>query len=147
MRTRYTRYTALIAVLGLLGLLAACRPAEVDTDGGDGAKPVVIDWHREGGIAGFCDSLTVTEDTATATPCDGQPVQIELTAEQAGQVRDWAATLASFTYTSDDGPDVADRMVITLTFTGRGSTVATDVDFQAIQDFASQVYLSAAASE
>jgi hypothetical protein len=101
-------------------------------------------WHREGGIAGFCDDLTINAaGQASATSCQGGQ------AKHLGQCWLSSSALAQW-YTWHDGlgrveenpPTVTtpDAMTIRWLFDGRGSTAATDQDRQAIEAFAAQQY-------
>ncbi len=82
-------------------------------------------WHREGGIAGFCDDLTayVTGQLYAAT-CKGEtPKNLSarrMTAEELEELYTWIDAYAPFEYISDNAP-AADSMRITLIFSGTGS--------------------------
>ncbi len=106
----------------------------------DAAWGLAMVWHREGGIAGFCDDLAVyvaghgwpsTCQTDPATTLDKR----WLTAGQAGQLFGWIDALASFSFERRD-PAVADAMAETLAFTGSGVTPASEVDQQAMLSLA-----------
>jgi len=120
--------------------------ASIETSGGrlDASDGPVLAWHREGGIAGFCDDLTVylTGD-AFASSCKGnQPTNLghaRLTAEQLAQVYAWVDRLKSFEFERTD-PAKVDQMTIRIVFSGAGSVDATDADIQAIQQFAADVF-------
>jgi hypothetical protein len=97
-------------------------------------------WKREGGIAGFCDVVTVPfGGTATVADCGSDPPairsEVELTAEQAQQVSNWVDRLESFNYDHKD-PATADAMTITLIFEGDGDDEATEEDIAAMQELA-----------
>src|SRR5690606_16481296 len=92
-------------------------------------------WPREGGIAGFCDDLTVyVTGQLFASSCKGQPAETfsarRMTAEELEQVYTWIDEIAPFEYIQDDGA-VADSMRVTLVFSGAGSTPADDATQQA----------------
>lgn len=88
-----------------------------------------FEWRREGGIAGFCDIVTVYAGTATVATCRADPPEIvadlTLTNDQSQQVLTWLEELASFEHEQSDGP-VADSMSIILTFEGQGDNRVTD---------------------
>jgi hypothetical protein len=101
-------------------------------------------WHREGGIAGFCDDLSVyVTGDVYATACGGeQPVELgrgRLTPEQLQQVYTWVDSLQGFELDQTD-PATADAMMIRVVFSGAGTTEVTDADKQAIQDFAATLF-------
>lgn len=92
-----------------------------------------FEWRREGGIAGFCDVVTVavSDEAATATiaSCRTDPPQIRsersLSAAQARLVAGWVAVTRSFERTESNGA-VADGMTITWAFIGQGDAAPTD---------------------
>ena len=97
-------------------------------------------WHREGGIAGFCDDVTVYRTgEAYLTSCKGNQPQdlgrLRLDAEQLATVYAWVDTLQPFELEQTD-PAKADAMTIRIVFSGGGSAAATEADQQAITDFA-----------
>ncbi|MEJ2735001.1 MAG: hypothetical protein P8189_15780 [Anaerolineae bacterium] len=109
---------------------------------------LALTWHREGGIAGFCDGLTIhTDGEADATSCkSGQNQHLGYTFlddAQQEQLYTWMDTLQSLEVTQTDEA-TADAMTVRLAFEGRGSTEPTDADTQAIEAFASQLYLEIA---
>ena len=120
--------------------------ASIETSSGrlDASDGPVLAWHREGGIAGFCDDLTVyVTGDVFASSCKGnQPTDLgrtPLTAEQLAQVYAWVDRLKSFEFEQTD-PAKADQMTIRIVFSGAGSVDATDADIQAIQQFASELF-------
>ncbi|MCC6456693.1 MAG: hypothetical protein IT328_17190 [Caldilineaceae bacterium] len=101
-------------------------------------------WHREGGIAGFCDDLTVyVTGQLFASSCKGQTAQTissrRMSAEELEQVYTWIDTYSPFEYIHDDGP-VADSMEVRMVFSGAGSTQADEPTQQEIVAFASALY-------
>ncbi|RIK35401.1 MAG: hypothetical protein DCC57_23385 [Chloroflexi bacterium] len=101
-------------------------------------------WHREGGIAGFCDDLTVyVTGLVYASSCKSQPPatigQRTLTAEELAQLYMWIDTYTSFEAGWRD-PAVADAMSTKMTFMGVGEQVADAATQQAIADFAAALY-------
>ena len=101
-------------------------------------------WHREGGIAGFCDDLTIdVTGEATARSCaGGQQVKLGRTHLDAAQLTDlyrWIDSLQPFQVENSD-PATADAMTIRLAFNSVGPGQASDADIRAIADFAARVY-------
>jgi len=128
-----------------------------DGDGGNyvlvepasGKAPVVIggdvllEWHREGGIAGFCDNVTVQVDGKyQITPCGGRKTPVtttlQLDAAQSKQLNDWADRLKLFAVVHN-GPGYPDELVVEFTFYGRGVADPTTADKQAISVFGQQL--------
>ncbi len=127
-------------------LKAQGRSYEYRTDAdGNMALPVLaLTWHREGGIAGFCDHLVVDQTgVAVATNCRGElPEEVArstLDAGQLGQLQTWLASLSPFEVNQTDDA-TADAMTIRLSFHGQGAAAATNADRRAIEEFAAQVY-------
>ncbi|MGB5052297.1 MAG: hypothetical protein WBO46_25330 [Caldilineaceae bacterium] len=105
------------------------------------ANYLALSWHREGGIAGFCDDLAIsTTGLAQATTCKGTAPVVTLSDAQLGQLYTWLDTLQAFDATQDDPVGVADAMHISLRFGGRGAVPADAPQQQAILDFASALF-------
>jgi hypothetical protein len=141
-RNRFLLAAALIAVWVLSACVGTRTPAGTATEGAPGQ--VVLTWHREGGLAGFCDDLTVYRDgRAVASSCRGgtgtELGGTTLTAAQQEQLRSWLDTLKPFTWTHTDGA-VADSMSLRLILASSGRTEATQADRDAIQAFAAELF-------
>ncbi|MCA9956758.1 MAG: hypothetical protein KC434_18640, partial [Anaerolineales bacterium] len=103
------------------------------------ANYLVLSWHREGGIAGFCDDLTIyTNGRAEATSCKGTTTQIGLNDAQLNQLYAWLDTFRPFDANQSDPAGAADAMQISLRFNGRGSEDAKDAE-QTILTFAADL--------
>ncbi len=125
------------------------QPAEVHTTQ-DGSGVAIVEnqltWERQGGIAGFCDALTITrggELLAAACRGDSQPAPLSLadtlTNEETQMWNAWLARLGSVVIVRED-PAVADQMRVTLTFAGRGSEQPNEAEQQALLDLAQRLY-------
>lgn len=100
-------------------------------------------WRREGGIAGFCDIVTVTGDGwASVARCATDPPELigetELTGDERGQLAELIDRLAPFEHEQSD-PATADAMTITIVFTGQGNAQPADDDIAAIERLAQEV--------
>lgn len=122
------------------------RLVQVEAQGGrSGASwGLAFAWHREGGIAGFCDDLTVyVTGEAWATSCRGaQPQDLahfRLDATQLETLYQWVDTFQSFELEQSDSA-VADGMTVTLIFAGAGAEVAGEGEQALIVDFAQNLY-------
>jgi len=108
------------------------------------ASGLVIGWHREGGLAGFCDDLAVyaTGAVNTSSCRNGQAEnlgQTWLDTDQLTQLYHWIDGLKRFEYAPKTDA-VADAMLTTLVFAGQGSTPASETDQQAIAAFAEDLF-------
>lgn len=145
----------LIMSLILLSLaLTACwlaqggRATPEGSDKGEELESLAggFEWRRVGGIAGFCDVVTVRGETAVIASCRREPAEVvgevTLTADQSRQVADWVDSLRSFEEVQSDG-GVADGMTITLTFTGGGDGEPTGDDIAAMGALANEILVAA----
>lgn len=139
----------ILPVFSLVTLLAAaCGSASTPTaaptsaatlaaPASDGAR---LTWHREGGIAGFCDVLTATTaGEVQAGRCNAEPAVGQLTAEERLQLQTWAVTFADVVIILGD-PAVADSLLTTLEMDGLGQGQPTEAEQQAMLDWSQSVY-------
>lgn len=101
---------------------------------------LVFAWHREGGIAGFCDDVTVyVSGDAYVTSCKGNEPQdlgrLRLSSNQLQVVYDWVDTLQPFEVEQSD-PATADAMTTRMVFSGAGNAAADETTYRAISDLA-----------
>ena len=104
-------------------------------------------WKREGGIAGFCDTMTVFRSGEVyTTQCKPQAegrmgtFANLLSSAQQKQFMDWMARFGEANLDASDPKGVADRMVVTLNLYGTGSKQVTKSDQQALFGFAQDLY-------
>ena len=145
-----TKAILLGLLCSLLLALAACALGPEEGDKGDvlgeeGAEATGggITWRREGGIAGFCDEVTVSlPGPATVASCASEPPEVrdevELTAEQTSRLQALIDRLASFDREQSDAA-TADAMTITIVFLGRGAARPSTADLTAIEELANEV--------
>jgi len=138
--------TVLLAGLLLLGVLAACMTAAPSNTPTAAPAPtgVAFSWHREGGIAGFCDDVTVdVMGVVVITSCRSEPTvevaRFQLDAAQLDTLSTWVETLQPFQVEQSDLAQ-ADGMTVQLSFTGAGDQVAAEPDQALIVDFAQNLY-------
>jgi hypothetical protein len=103
------------------------------------AEPALT-WHREGGLAGFCEELLVyATGSASLYSCQGeQAIEIgeaKLDDQQLAALTRWLDMLQPFEYEQAD-PGTADGMVVRLSFSGTGEQPAQDADRQLMLDLA-----------
>lgn len=111
---------------------------------------LVYAWHRSGGIAGFCDEVTVyLSGEAFASACGAQePLtlgRVRLSSNQLMVLYEWVDTLQSFEYEHSD-PATADALMVSFVFTGTGDREVTDAELQAIQELSQDILAQASAS-
>jgi hypothetical protein len=104
-------------------------------------------WHREGGIAGFCDDLVIYRTgwavpSSCKAPAAGERLGFRLSEEDLKQVFAWIDSLKSFEAAQKD-PSVADAMKETLVFAGEGSAAATAELQQEMTQFAAGTFAEA----
>jgi len=116
------------------------------TSGGVRIEPVLV-WNRDGGFAGFCDSLVLdasgfarTKSCKSPTGAVYRPVMIE--SDKLQTLFDWVETYAPFKFEQKDAA-TADAMTIVLTFEGRGRQVVTEAWKATAQAFAADVFAAA----
>lgn len=118
---------------------------------GDGSRvqpaSMALTWKREGGIAGFCDSLTVFLSGEVygnrCSPADGRMGTFAslLSSSERSRFFDWAARFDRVTIDASDPKGVSDRMLVTLTFSGVGSKSSiTGSEQQAMLEFAQSLF-------
>lgn len=114
--------------------------AEAST--GSAAKDgIAFTYEREGGIAGFCDTLTVYySGFALPASCkSGTLVGLRrLSAAEIEQLFRYGDQFKSFEYEQSDGA-VADSMKVRLVFTGSGPADAASGDMEAIAAYAADI--------
>ena len=119
------------------------------SEGGDRIHPasLALVWKREGGIAGFCDTLTIFySGEVFANKCgaeaDGKMGTFAtlMTAREIQQFMDWRIAFGEVRVDASDPKGVADRMVITLEFFGNGTEEPAEADQQTILGFAQDLY-------
>jgi hypothetical protein len=104
-------------------------------------------WKREGGIAGFCDYMTVFRSGEVySQQCrgnfDGRMGTFAklLSTQEQKQFSEWMNKFGETLAVAADPEGVADRMVITLQLYGSGSKQPTEAEQQALLEFAQSLY-------
>ena len=102
----------------------------------DVSQSLAFAWHREGGIAGFCDNVAVyLTGLVTTSDCKGFNAETYLTASQLEQLYSWVDGLEIVDYDDSSAP-IADGMNITLRLNGMGQEQADEQTIRDILDFA-----------
>ncbi len=102
----------------------------------------VITYHREGGIAGFCDDVFIyAGGKAKISSCKSSvSTEVILNETQMASLTQWLDKFEGIDYQYKD-PAVADTMSVSLKLIGNGQNPASDADIQAILSFMSQIAL------
>ncbi len=113
-------------------------PTENDTPIPFPADTVILTWHRQGGIAGFCDDVTVLASGAyTVVNCKDKSSKTgQLAESQLLQLTRMVNKVQSFEVNHDDTA-VADAMSVKTTFKGAGPLEASLEDQTTMTNFAS----------
>jgi hypothetical protein len=103
---------------------------------------VVLEWQREGGIAGFCDTLQVSAGGfAVGQSCksDTRVGLFFLSPEELEQVYAWRENLMPVELEQKDDA-VADAMTIRLSFSGNGLQTASEQEQQTMLDLVNDLF-------
>ena len=108
---------------------------------------LALTWSREGGIAGFCDSLTIfLSGEIYGNQCKSQPngtmgtFAILLSKEERGQFDGWIKKFGQANLDASDPKGVSDAMAVKLDFYGIGKGSPTKSDQQALMSWAQDVF-------
>ena len=108
---------------------------------------VALAWKREGGIAGFCDTLMVFRSGEVFTnscnaQADGKMGTLAnlLSSAERSQFNNWLAAFGETDLDASDPKGVADRMVVTLEIFGIGSGEPAATEQQELFNFAQDLY-------
>ena len=111
---------------------------------------VALTWKREGGIAGFCDNMTVfLSGEVYVNNCKGQPegrmvtFATLLTASELKQFNAWIEEFGQADLDASDPEGVSDRMVRTLSFFGNGNGKLVVSDEEALFTWAQDLFQKA----
>lgn len=98
-------------------------------------------WERQGGIAGFCDSLTVNTNGEVRYGQCGQPEkQAELTEAELAQLKAWGDKVTGTVIDRSDPEGVSDRMTVTVLISGFGDQSPSEDERQAIVNWIQELY-------
>lgn len=115
--------------------IATSTPNTQPTMEGEVSEGVILVFRRDGGIAGFCDMLTVMTETVTLTSCNPNYPQGEMPLDPAIQARLLALQeqYTTFTASETDAPGAADAMTYSIEFYGQGTQAFTPDAQQELQ--------------
>ena len=108
---------------------------------------LALTWKREGGIAGFCDTMTVfLSGEVYVSNCKGQTdgkmgtFSTLITDKERDQFNVWIGEFGQADLDASDPAGVADRMVRTLSFFGNGSGTLVAADEEALFQWAQDLF-------
>ena len=119
------------------------------SEDGSRVQPVTpaLVWKREGGIAGFCDTLTVFRSGEVfAGNCKSQAEGIAgslatlLSAQEREQFNAWMADFGEANLDDSDPEGVSDRMEVMLKLVGAGEQAPSMAEQQELFEFAQDLY-------
>jgi hypothetical protein len=119
------------------------------SEDGDRVQPATLSlvWKREGGIAGFCDTLAVFRSGEVLTTnckaqADGKMDTLAglLTSPEMQEFNAWTTGFGEVKLDASDPKGVADQMIVTLEFVGTGSKEPTEAEQQELFNFAQDLY-------
>ena len=119
------------------------------SEDGDRVQPATLSlvWKREGGIAGFCDTLAVFRSgevftTNCKAQADGEMGTLAglLTSPEVQEFNNWTTGFGEVDLDASDPKGVADQMIVTLEFFGTGSEEPTESEQQELFNFAQDLY-------
>lgn len=108
---------------------------------------VALTWKREGGIAGFCDSLiTYLSGEVQGGNCKSgdvveEPLSELLSLDEIATMNEWISTYGTITIDASDLKGAADAMSVKLTMYGTGTDETMDQEAQQmLLTFAQDLY-------
>lgn len=120
------------------------------SEDGERVQPATLSlvWKREGGIAGFCDTLAVFRSgevfttNCKAQQADGKMGTLAglLTLPERQEFNNWTTGFGEVNLDASDPKGVADQMIVTLEFFGMGSEEPTEAEQQELFNFAQDLY-------
>jgi hypothetical protein len=97
---------------------------------------VALTWKRSGGIAGFCDNMTIyLSGEVQATSCKKtdivqKPLSELVSPTELATLNDWVSKYGTVNIDASDPAGVADRMTVNLKLIGTGTQQLTSKDAQ-----------------
>ncbi len=106
------------------------------------AASLALVWHREGGIAGFCDDLYVyLSGEAYGSSCSNGDLYPAgtLTAAELSQLEAWVKSYGAVAIQVKD-PAIADALTTTLSLSGHGAGQPAEADQAPLMAWAQAIY-------
>lgn len=114
---------------------------------GGAAWGLAFTWHREGGIAGFCQDLVIYRDgIGSASQCGSAtptvPQSFILNSDQLDQLYTYLDSYQAGEINRQDNPGGPDNMTVLMSFYGTGNKTFSDQVQQDLSAYASAMYFS-----
>jgi hypothetical protein len=112
-------------------------------DDGSQIQPATfaLTWKRSGGVAGFCDSLTVyLSGEVSGNNCKADARTGSLLPAEMKQLENWAVQFGRTDLDASDPVGVSDRMMRQLSLFGNGSAQPSGADQQALFTWAQNLF-------
>lgn len=140
-----------MVLLLLVALMGACTgqgsvepatppPGSALLDDGE-----LLSYRREGGIAGFCERVVVTEVGARLEPCGQAARELALDAQTREELSRLADRYAPLVRETQDNPGGPDNLARELRFNGRGAEPLPSEIEQELVDLAERLLAAAEA--
>jgi hypothetical protein len=136
--------------MGGAGVYSSTEPAPVPTDNDTPiafpANTPILAWRRTGGIAGFCNDVTVfANGDYSVVNCANKSSQTgQLSASQLLQLTRLVNKVQSFVNESSNPAGAADAMSVKTTFKGIGPLEASQEDIATLSNFAALLVIQVA---
>lgn len=145
-----------LGLFALVAMMAGCTSDEVAPSStattvataSPTADPerVVLEWRREGGIAGFCDGMRVTANhRADLGTCEDPSAEVTgqlLPVDWIGQLEGWRDRVGSFEWEQASPAGTVDGMTVTLRLEGRGTSEASEAERREIAKLAAELFVA-----
>jgi len=102
---------------------------------------LALTWKRNGGIAGFCDSLSVyLSGEVSGNNCKSDTRDGNLLPAEMTQLETWVAQFGQVNLDASDPANASDRMTRQLSLFGNGSAQPSSADQQTLINWAQDLY-------
>ena len=106
-------------------IITPTEPTMTPTTNAQRSSELIYIYRREGGFAGFCDTLTVRTNEAYWESCQAQSAIVVLKSDTSTQLRQLANQYAPFETSREDNPGGSDSMTQSIHFYGIGNEQMT----------------------
>jgi hypothetical protein len=105
---------------------------------------LLISWKRSGGVAGFCDEMTIYLSgeihASSCTQTKDTSMKALFTSADQSQIEQWSAKFGNVLIDLSDPKTAADAMTRLMTFNGDGDQQPNPAEQQALYNWAQTIY-------